>query len=274
MHTSKEPAPSEHDQQFNLAVRQNVADWFLHYTGPPPAITLTGIDERTDLARAAKLNAELGILLSLTPEGRPRYPSQEWIFNKALEVLPNVAIHICGSAARNGLATGILDDIALHPAVKRIQLNGHYTIADVGYVCDYFQEKQIITQQKDGNDHLQWVERANHQILMDSSGGKGLCPTNWDIPWRRAPVSQPIVELARIKRVGFAGGLGPDNLYEQLGFMVASNRNACLGWWWVDMENKLRDSDDWFSLDAAEDVVLQFEKFLNYYTPARADAKA
>lgn len=40
-------------------------------------ITVTGLDERTNLIDASYLEAEIGILYTATPEGRNRYPKYD-----------------------------------------------------------------------------------------------------------------------------------------------------------------------------------------------------
>jgi hypothetical protein len=53
--------------------------------------------------------------------------------------------------------------------------------------------------------------------------------------------------------VGYAGGLGPDNIATEL----VKIRPSASSIWWLDMEGKLR-IDDWFSVDLANQCVSAF----------------
>ena len=55
------------------------------------------------------------------------------------------------------------------------------------------------------------------------------------------------------KAVGFAGGLGPDNLARELRKIADIARAG----WWADMEGKLR-VDDWFSVERAAECAAIF----------------
>lgn len=85
---------------------------------------------------------------------------------------------------------------------------------------------------------------GEHQLLVDASGGRGVSPAEWTRP-------------NTTRAVGFAGGLGPDNLAGELPRIAAVAR----GPWWVDMETKLR-TDDWFDIALAERCSDAFEQFL------------
>ena len=199
-----------------------------------PSITLTGADERTDVSRLLRLRAEIGLLYTATPEGRNRYPRREWI----AEIVPRlsrVAIHVCGSGARRELRSGKLSDIVAN--AQRIQVNGRLDALDVEDICAQYYSHTIITQHRPDNARLLAVSASNHAVLIDASGGRGVSPESWEPPKTE-------------KQVGYAGGLGPENIaaeLERIG-QVAS------GFWWIDMEGKLR-IDDWFSLDRAEQCV-------------------
>jgi phosphoribosylanthranilate isomerase len=204
------------------------------------SITVTGIDRRTPLPPLARLNAEIGILYTATPEGRPRYPDYEWI-REAVRHLPRVAIHVCGSGARTHLRLGALEFIKF---AQRIQINGSPDIEEVESACALYPDKTIITQHKSGNEYLLNVNARNHAVLVDASGGKGLLPSQWERPHTEKPV-------------GFAGGLGPDNLDDELPIILAAARDG----WWIDMEGQLRVSD-WFNTDRAWKAVEKFETAL------------
>ncbi|CAE7326777.1 unnamed protein product [Symbiodinium natans] len=69
----------------------------------------------------------------------------------------------------------------------------------------------------------------NLAVLLDASCGLGVAPGSWTAP--------PKV----VRRFGFAGGLGPDSVLQQLEGMAAAcqehHRDASV---WVDMESRIR----------------------------------
>lgn len=208
-----------------------------------PFITVTGADVNTSIGMLVKLDAEVGLLYSATPEGRSRYPRRPWI-QSAIKYLPCASLHVCGRTARQDLMSGWLYDITDH--VQRIQVNGILTIHECETLCAMYPKHTVITQHNRHNNSLLAVKAPNHALLVDSSGGRGILPTEW-----RAPDTD--------KPVGFAGGLGPDNLAAELERISSVAKTP----WWVDVESKLR-VDDWFSFQRARDCVTQFHIFLNH----------
>lgn len=219
---------------------------------PIERITLTGADERTDINLLAAMASacpalELGLLYTATPEGRSRYPSRNWLRAAAARLTGRVAIHVCGRGARAELIAGDLRDLTAH--AQRVQVNGALGIADLVGCAN--QVATLITQHNPVNAPLVEIDLDNHALLVDASGGRGLSPGAW-----RPPVTD--------KPVGFAGGLGPDNLPEEMERIAAVARPGA----WIDMEGKLRassrssahgtDQDDWFDLSLALRCVEQF----------------
>lgn len=210
-----------------------------------PFITCTGIDDNTDLDAADRMatpGVEFGILLTNDPEGRNRYPNKATI-KSATEILGNrCAVHVCGKTARADMLAGRYDETLSR--VGRIQVNGAVSIFELDQIGRRFPDQQIITQHTEANRDLRWSRArladlgANHALLVDGSGGRGISPENW-----------PLVSTD--KRVGFAGGLGPDNLATEL----LRIKEVSGGHWWVDMESKLRDATDWLSLDKCSQVI-------------------
>jgi len=202
-------------------------------------ITVTGADEKTDIQSLGRLDAEIGLLYTATPEGRNRYPSRQWVLSAARH-LKRVALHVCGGRARQELINGELDDIL--PYIQRIQVNGLLAADELVQICTRQPLHVIITQHHARNAHLLDIQETNHVVLIDASGGKGLSPEKWEAPITR-------------KHVGFAGGLGPSNLFRELCQITRISRRG----WWVDMEGKLR-VDDWFSVENAEAAIKEFER--------------
>lgn len=207
-------------------------------------ITLTGVDRKTpfveleDLARRA--NVEIGILLSLGNKDN-RYPPLRWI-ETAVDILGRkCAVHVCGRLARHELFLGKFPWIS---RVGRLQLNGAVTATEARDAAGFV--TTVITQARGGVWDLVDHEQEGHCILVDQSGGRGISPAVWKRP-------------ATAKLVGFAGGLGPDNLAHELDRIS----QVAEGDWWVDMESKLRGSgDDFFSLRKAHVCVDVFHRWL------------
>ncbi len=200
-------------------------------------ITFTGVDEKTDLTRIHPISliAEIGILYTVTPDGRHRYPRFDWIAEALTELKKHevkTALHVCGWLSRDQLEDGHLDPLI--DLVGRVQINGIIKPSYLTMCCGRWPEKEIITQYNEKNKNLAGLGLKNHSLLVDSSGGRGISPEEW-----------PEIPVTGM-RVGFAGGLGPDNIEAELHKIerVAAGKRV-----WVDMEQKLRDEDDWFDLD-------------------------
>lgn len=194
-------------------------------------LTVTGADERTDLSELSRLLEthpflEVGVLLSLSNMDK-RYPRTAWIKECATALSGRIALHVCGSQARNAFLAGAFEDVTPH--CTRVQINGTISESDVRHATRL--APIIITQNTSPNWPLMDPIIPGHQILIDGSGGRGISPVRW-----------PCIRLG--KPVGFAGGMGPDNLAsEMMRIALAAEHGA-----WVDMESKLRDSDDLFDL--------------------------
>lgn len=203
-----------------------------------PFITCTGIDERTDLHAVADLaipGIEFGILLSANPEGRNRYPGIPWLLQAVNALRRRSAIHVCGAEARRRLMAGEYDDFLRD--VGRIQVNGVVEWDDVVVLLRRLVRQRIVTQFTLANSShaapWTWYGAGRHDLLVDGSGGRGIRPDEWSSP-------------ATDKRVGFAGGLGPDNLATEIRRIQPVMRQG----WWVDMESGLR-TNDWFDIAKA-----------------------
>lgn len=205
-----------------------------------PRITLTGADEKTDVAELAKLKAEIGILFSASRAGNePRYPNLGWIRETA-EKLQHASLHICGQAARVMLRDGRLPTRGF----GRIQVNGDLTCEEVEHLCGMYPWHEIITQHHTESRHLLQVVATNHSVLLDSSGGRGVRPgSGWE-------------SVVTAKRVGFAGGIGPDNIRQVMPVIALVMADG----WWMDMEHNLR-TDNWFDISKARTVMEKYEAF-------------
>lgn len=212
--------------------------------------TLTGVDDYTpigELFQLAKIYpfVEWGVLYSETEVGQGRYPSMEYIGELCNRIAkqdplestrPRFAMHVCGRAVKK-LMRGELPFVQ---HFDRIQVNFNsrqYTEGEKRALFTYLPGKTIITQHNENNTELVdlFASHANHAILFDASGGRGLTPDAW--PARIANIA-----------CGYAGGLSLDNLHEELPRIAA----ACGGRPdWIDMESSLRNARDMFDLGRA-----------------------
>lgn len=158
--------------------------------------------------------------------------------------------HICGKWVKDALIGKWpkLDDVTdmLGVQFQRFQLNTHaqphrYSEGFFKLVDKLSGECQTVIFQLDGKDGSQlaraaveWCgNQANIAGLFDLSHGAGILPSEWP---------EPVAGLL----CGYAGGLGQDNIADQLDKIKSV---ASIGSW-VDAEAKLRnDTTDAFDLD-------------------------
>lgn len=204
--------------------------------------TFAGVDRRTDvcyLPDAVEDDPfEYAVLYTATPEGRHRYPSKR----DACELLAQLyssarraALHLCGAAARLELARGELSELVA--LVQRIQINGLVEYDELCSFTVFMPDHTIITQHIGPNQFLARSNISNHAVLVDGSGGRGRLPSKWTRP-----------ETAQA--VGFAGGLSPETIRFQLPLI----ERVAVEPWWIDMEQGIRDADDWFDIQRVYDV--------------------
>jgi hypothetical protein len=199
----------------------------------PEFITFTGADDETSVTGMRDLSAsypiEWGILFSPQRQGNePRYPSRSAIARFEASGL-RLAAHLCG-----GHSVRIMDRQApVVPAdlatFSRIQVN--HSNPDPARIAEFSATygRRCIAQSRSlefpGDERVDW--------LFDASGGRGMSP----LFWPKHP-GRP---------VGYAGGLGPDNVEAAVGVIGAEST------YWIDMESRIRE-DDRFSLNLVEKV--------------------
>ncbi len=225
--------------------------------------TLTGVDDSTPLDVMWELGREYpevewGVLFSDTQHGRGRFPSVHWM-DQLTERLdsepgPGFALHICGRAVGDFLAGNserlrrITRDARYF---QRIQLNlraDHYDPDTIRAAIHRQHGHTVITQHNEANAPLLAVLSGlkNHAVLFDASGGRGIRCTSWSVPI-------PGVQC------GYAGGLGPDNLAEELPRIHQIAGDAA---YWIDMEGSLRDKSDRFDVERARRCLATVRAFL------------
>ena len=224
-------------------------------------VTITGADDAVDPKDLVALSrdfpdVEWGILLSDSRKGTPRYPSSEWADQVGMLSLRKgmrISGHVCGAWAR-ALCAGDATRLPVPP--MRVQINGyeHSAFPGVRKVAEAAvtagHEVELILQCRTEADLQATCFEAeklpNASVLFDPSGGRGLQPFSWP----RAPVGA---------RVGYAGGITPQNVEEVIGDIAAAH-SFMLGDFWLDMESGVRDADDRFNIWRAREVLERVAK--------------
>lgn len=213
-------------------------------------VTLTGADDSVEPERLLELSerfpfVEWGILIG-SQDAHSRFPSFRWLARLRDAITENdatvkLSLHICGNPLRAMLSNGewaaphsVLDELIW----GRSQLNFHGVAIDLrqAHNCasamlhDWIAE-EIIVQLDGENDWFVDALKAEGfprvSGLYDRSHGGGVVPSRWPAPnvhWE----------------VGYAGGLGPENVGRELQRIA----DAAGGHrFWIDMETKLFNKD-------------------------------
>lgn len=213
-------------------------------------VTITGADSQTSIEEMFAISEEFpfvewGILFSPKRYGTERYPNYNWLNNLCDKWRNNrkviLAAHLCGDFSSQMLV-GKMDlvwnsEIANYLRMfDRIQLNFNVTKHPVN-TQDF-----ITLLRKHGFKYILQMNKSNAvfcmdiairninniSFLYDGSGGRGIPPENW---------SNPIPGY----HTGYAGGLSPDNLKEEL---VKINKQCnSTHKIWIDAETHLRTND-------------------------------
>ena len=209
-------------------------------------ITFTGADDTTSIAHLEEVSTyfpfvEWGILFPST--GSHRFPSRQWITPLADSSL-TLSAHLCGAFVTNAVRGNIttfagLVGVDLLNKFKRIQLNFHGLPVDMILDKANFRNlidklrQEVIVQMDGEND---WIHEIHPQtsLLFDTSSGAGRTPFAWP-------------SAIEGRKCGYAGGLGPDNLKAELDYLDYFLPEDTVIW--VDMETKLRNSQDDFDID-------------------------
>lgn len=241
-------------------------------------VTVTGADDKTDPMDLIEISqrypfVEFGILLSARGASA-RFPSQGWIrefYRMKQQHNPDLkaSCHLCGSIVREIFATGDWGwAVELFKSVPmlfdRIQLNTHGVEHEVSLallgdsVLEMLRmEYNIIFQYDLANtkafEHVAAQSNrcgchAGVHALFDLSHGEGRLSTSYPAP---LPGTY----------CGYAGGLSPDNVREELDKIINVTKTADF---WIDAETHLRSGpagDDIFD----PNLVLRFLKEASAY---------
>lgn len=213
-------------------------------------ITFTGVDGKTDLRRLREIQqeypiAEFGVLVAKNwRENGNRYFNPSYL--DSLDRGLNLSAHLCGSIAKAAV-NGNLKQFETWAGVgqylfKRCQLNisiSHSNPEKVEYRNDLSLFGEVILQQK-GADNCDLFRNSmgdrHISVLLDASGGNG--------------IDTGIQILDVPAKVGYAGGINPDNVAEKLTYLEEN----CKSPYWIDMESGVR-TNDWFDLDKVVKVL-------------------
>jgi phosphoribosylanthranilate isomerase len=226
-------------------------------------MTFTGIDAKTDSDWIKRMGrkystgfggqmVEFAILRSPKAGQSARYPSKEDVRKITNYVYPDqLAFHLCGDYARkvhNGEWMELLDIIDFS-LVSRVQVNS--IEADDAAIVRLqrfakFIGKPVIMQWR--TPTFPYIA-GDVRLLQDKSGGTGTSPSEWFTP-------DSIAKKAK-KIIGYAGGLNPDNIKENLPKISKAAHGLP---YWIDCESGVR-TDDWFDKDKAESMMAAVFEF-------------
>lgn len=231
-------------------------------------ITLTGVDEKTDLPRLREISEEFpdvewGVLYSTTSK-KNRYPSKKFINFFVNEIKGiRTSVHYCGAVCRNFIDLSLenYDDYIFGNRVQ-LNFNSKKTKIDINQLklvletpWDQLQDG-IILQYNQSNAELienlveNLNEKNNLNILYDPSGGRGIEQLSW-----------PKYDAFKFlnAKFGFAGGINVDNVEEVCQHIIEQNAPSTK--FWIDMESSLRDENDWFDLDKCYAILKKVQEY-------------
>ena len=199
--------------------------------------------------------AEFGVLVSKNwRENGNRYFNPSYIkalFNSKL----NLSAHLCGSIARSAISGDVIPFIEWANGCVNIFDRCQINIAkneenpncfDVDDDIKQLFNEVILQQTSADNCDLYKASAAQNDmvtVLLDASGGEGI-----DTP----------IKTLKGKKVGYAGGINPDNVADKLSFLL---QNENVGDFWIDMESGVR-TDDWFDIDKVIKVLQICDKVI------------
>jgi len=227
---------------------------------------------------------EFGVLFRPDKEGRPRYATSTWV--KRLQAVAaqcqknehttqmKLAAHFCGSRV-NQVLSG--DDAFLKETIlgtfQRVQINATAVngvdmspLADGNIESTLQQFVDLVTRNRElefilqKNDETKPLWNGLLQMNSEEAGTSGSLPPNVSMlvddskgtgvlsatPWPKPPEEYSI---------GYAGGIGPDNIHKILADVVQAGSGKSI---WIDMESSLRSTKndmDVFDLDKCYQVI-------------------
>lgn len=234
-------------------------------------VSFAGVDSRTNIERLVTIHenapskdfVEYGLLLSKHwYENGNRYFYPE-LLDAFEDTGLNLCGHLCGSIAREAVAGNwepFMELVGEHIHLfNRLQLNiANYRSSNPERLKITPPEpvKEVIIQQKAAYDcklfyewHLKHPGDRSLSILIDGSGGRG--------------ISKDIIPLYGIEKVGYAGGVNPENVASKASALLRDN---AVSDFWIDMESGVR-TDDWFDVGKVEAVIETVKKTMESMRP-------
>ena len=230
-------------------------------------VTVTGADDSVDINEMFEIQekypfVEWGILLSerySMKDGTSRFPSKEWLYkliektgqewrNNGNKPVIRLSGHICGKWTKDYLLGNYPQFNEIHSEFDwyfdRWQINTHaeYHKVDfekageiIGDRLNCMPPQRVIFQLDGVNEILPHFLKRNYMNvdgLFDLSHGAGVLPSDW--PKASAGDSNFV-------RFGYAGGLSPDNVVEQIEKISKVSGDNII---WIDAETQLRSPDN------------------------------
>lgn len=216
----------------------------------PRRVTITGIDEQTEIRRVKSLckryPVEFAILCDPARMGHDARVPEPGIVRQATKSLDraHLAFHLCGTYS----------DLAKHLDVTDLKRHADFTkVHRLQVNSPDYSAQEILNLQKlhlaTGCEII--VQNRARVIpairglffLDDDSSGRGLTPL------KRARPHRNYLHAGAGDLVGYAGGLSPENLTEQLHGI--NEVNPCVPYW-IDVASGVRDKDNFLDLDRVE----------------------
>lgn len=234
-------------------------------------VTFTGVDETADVEglkeiRSHYFTVEWGLRLAGERQGRAAgFPGIEWICK-----LPpglNLSAQLWGKSVADFLQGDDTELMTKYGEVwslfRRIQINSTDGIDQV----DLSGLTRLIAKNADKQIILRICDR--NLEVADALVAQGIsCSTLFDESEVQEPAQKKWPKgVKRFAGCGYAGGLGPDNIYKQLTPILNAAQTAER--WWVEIDSSLRVKEhdqEVFSLASCKRTIREFDSFFLDYT--------
>jgi hypothetical protein len=234
-------------------------------------VTFAGLDETADLEKLKEIRSlyftvEWGVRLAVEHQGRETgFPDIDWIRKLAPEL--NLSAQLRGKSAADFLQGDDAELMTCYGACwaqfRRIQIDSpkHMDAVDLPKLIGLLAknpEKQIVFRVRDQN-----------LDIADALVAQGIpCATLFDQSEAQDPTQKKWPKgVERFAGCGYAGGLGPDNIYKQLSPILNAAQSAER--WWVEIDSSLRTPEEEqhaFSLASCKRTIREFDAFFLDYT--------
>lgn len=211
-------------------------------------VTITGADNNTPLEELRQLSNEFpfvewAILFSQAKVGVPRFPDLSWVYQllDSAEGM-NLSAHLCGKWVDDAFKFGrvtFFEGQRTEP-FQRTQFNCNRGRLQQAMESEVFKQavwklarfKQVIIGGNYTGVESFWLGGEVAAPLFDASGGRGVKTKIWP------PLFE---EEGATIFCGYAGGLGPDNIVEEIRRIeeVVGDHEI-----WIDMETRVRSGDE------------------------------